>query len=86
LNIGSGQETMINALVNAIEAATGQAVNRVWNQEKSGGVRRLVADISQARELLGFRPKISLAEGLQKMLVEDGRFQAGERVMAGTGV
>lgn len=86
LNIGSGQETTIHDLVNAIEAATGQAVNRVWNQEKSGGVRRLVADISQARQLLGFRPKIPLDEGLQRMLAEDARFQVYEPIMTGPGV
>jgi hypothetical protein len=82
LNIGSGQETTVNALVDAIETAAGRSINRVWNQGKSGGVQRLVADISQARELLGFRPKISLSEGLQRMLVEDARFQVGERVLA----
>jgi UDP-glucose 4-epimerase len=86
LNIGSGQETTVNALVDAIETATGRSINRVWNQEKSGGVQRLVADISQARELLGFRPKISLDEGLQKMLVEDARFRVGEPALAGTGL
>jgi UDP-glucose 4-epimerase len=78
LNIGSGQETTVNALADAIETATGNAVNRVWNQEKTGGVQRLVADITQARELLGFQPKVSLAQGLQNMLLQDPRFKAGE--------
>ncbi len=82
LNIGSGQETTVNALVDAIQAATGHSINRVWNREKTGGVQRLVADISQARELLGFRPKISLDDGLQKMLARDPRFQAGEPALA----
>lgn len=82
LNIGSGRETTVNALVNAIEAATGRSVNRVRNREKSGGVRRLVADISQAREWLGFRPNVSLDEGLQKMLAKDARFQVDERALA----
>ncbi|MFZ0547274.1 MAG: NAD-dependent epimerase/dehydratase family protein [Candidatus Promineifilaceae bacterium] len=82
MNIGSGQETTVNVLVNAIEKATNRSVNRVWNQEKSGGVRRLVADISQARKLLGFRPKVSLDEGLQRMLSEDPRFQVGEPTFA----
>jgi UDP-glucose 4-epimerase len=69
-------------LVDAIEAATGRSVNRVWNGEKSGGVQRLVADISQAKKLLGFRPKITLNNGLQKMLLEDSRFKVGEPALA----
>lgn len=81
LNIGSGQETTVNALVDAIEASTGRSVNRVWNKEKSGGVQRLVADISQARELLGFRPKVSLNDGLQRMLALDPRFQVSEPIL-----
>lgn len=82
LNIGSGQETTVNALVDAVEAATGRSINRVWNKEKSGGVQRLVADINQAKELLGFRPRISLNDGLQQMLALDSRFKVGEPTFA----
>ena len=82
LNIGSGQETTVNALVDAIEAATGRSINRVWNKEKSGGVQRLVADINRAKELLGFRPKITLKDGLQKLLLEDSRFKVDEPALA----
>ncbi len=82
LNIGSGQETTVNDLVNAIEAATEHSINRIWNQEKLGGVQRLVADISQAKALLGFRPKVSLKEGLARMLIEDTRFRIGEPTLA----
>lgn len=78
LNIGSGKETTVYALVDAIETATGKKVSRVWNREKTGGVQRLVADITQAKELLGFQPQVSLAQGLQNMLIHDPRFKAGE--------
>ncbi len=74
LNIGSGRETSINALVDAIEKVTGRKVNRIVNPAQRGGDQRLVADISKARELLGFEPKTSLAGGLQLALLEDPRF------------
>lgn len=74
LNIGSGQETTIEELVNVMETISGRQANRVHNLEKSGGVQRLVADIDQANKLLGFRPKISLKDGLERMLGEDPRF------------
>ncbi|MCP4415913.1 MAG: NAD-dependent epimerase/dehydratase family protein [Chloroflexi bacterium] len=75
INIGSGVETSLVQLVAHIEQVTGKRVNWLRNQQKGGGVPRLVADISRAQQLLGFRPAISLSEGLQRMLIEDGRFQ-----------
>jgi UDP-glucose 4-epimerase len=74
LNIGSGRETTINTLIEHIEHVTKRNALRVWNREKTGGVRRLVADISRARELLDFTPHVDLVKGLLSMMVEDTRF------------
>ncbi len=74
INIGSGQETSLATLIEKIEKVSGKSANCIFNQEKTGGVPRLVADISQAKKLLGFKPSISLKDGLERMLVEDGRF------------
>lgn len=74
INIGSGVETSIAALVDLIEEVVGHKLNRVHNQEKTGGVPRLVADISRARLMLGFRPHRSLSKGLQLTLEQDHRF------------
>lgn len=79
INIGSGVETNITELVNQIERVTGQSVNRIVNRGKSGGVPRLVADISRAQMVLGFRPFVTLAEGLRLILQEDERFSRGAR-------
>ncbi len=65
INIGSGVETTVNDLTDLIEMVSGRSVNRLYNKEKSGGVTRLVADISRARALLGYRPRISLKKGLK---------------------
>lgn len=75
INIGSGIETNLNDLVNQMEIVTGRSVNRLYNGEKSGGVPRLVADISRAQTLLGFRPQTNLAAGLRRTLQEDERFR-----------
>ncbi|MCB8982838.1 MAG: NAD-dependent epimerase/dehydratase family protein [Ardenticatenaceae bacterium] len=74
INVGSGVETSLDNLVNEIETVTGHTVNRIYNGEKSGGVPRLVADVSRAQTLLGFRPFTSLAAGLRRTLQEDERF------------
>jgi len=73
-NVGSGLGTTISALVEQLEIVTGRRAQRVWNREKSGGVRQLVADISKAREVLNYHPKVTLDVGLERMLVEDPRF------------
>ncbi len=75
INIGSGKETSIRALVEQIREVTGQPVNVINNSSKTGGVPRLVADIQRARELLDFEPQTSLAEGLLAMLARDRRFE-----------
>lgn len=75
INIGSGVETSIAALVEVIAKVTGQSVHQIDNRKRSGGVPRLVADISRAQLLLGLRPLVSLPEGIDRMLREDSRFQ-----------
>lgn len=75
INVGSGRETSVRELVDLVEEVTGHQVNRVHNREKSGGVGRLVADITRARELLGWQPRVGLIEGLKRTVVTDERFQ-----------
>ncbi len=74
INVGSGVETSVATLVDTIEKVNGRSLNRLFNPEKSGGVPRLVADISRAQTLLGFRPQTDLLTGLQRILKEDSRF------------
>jgi UDP-glucose 4-epimerase len=75
INIGSGRETSVNELSRLVEDTTGIALKQLYNREKSGGVKRLVADIALARELLQWEPSVSLAEGLARTLADDGRFR-----------
>ncbi len=76
INVGSGQEVTINALVDAIERATKRTAHRLYNEvEETGGVSRLVADVSLAAEKLDFRPKVGLDTGLRHILAEDEQFK-----------
>lgn len=74
INLGSGVETTIEALADLVQRLTGSHVNRLYHREQSGGVRRLVADISRAHSVLDYRPIITLEEGLQRILRSDARF------------
>ena len=75
INIGSGQEVSITQLIDQIEHVTGHEAHRLLRAEEGGGVPRLVADISLAGELLKWKPRVSLEEGLRRMLAEDERFR-----------
>ena len=65
INIGSGQEVSVNELVRKISAVTGVEINPLYNTAQSGGVRRSVADITRAQELLNWQPQVALEEGLR---------------------
>mgnify|MGYP001140501079 CR=1 FL=1 len=73
-NVGSGVEVSINQLVDIIEEVVGRRVHRLYSNAESGGVSRLVADISLAQQKLGFKPKADLRKGLRLLLAEDRQF------------
>jgi UDP-glucose 4-epimerase len=75
INIGSGVETSVEQLIARIEELTGRNAHVLYNQEQSGGVRRLVADLEKAERLLDYRPQVSLQEGLERTLQADERFR-----------
>jgi len=75
VNIGSGLEVSIAQLVERIERVTGREAHCLPNPEEAGGVPRLVADIRLAGELLKWKPRVSLDDGLRRMLAEDERFR-----------
>jgi UDP-glucose 4-epimerase len=77
INIGSGQEVSINDLAAQVAVATGREVNVLHNLEQPSGVSRLVADVSLARQLLGWTPSTGLDQGLRLTLDRDPRFSQG---------
>jgi UDP-glucose 4-epimerase len=69
LNLGSGVEVTINALAEHVAVAAGRRDAVIeHDQPRPGDVNRLVADISRARTLLGYEPRVSLSAGLQHLL------------------
>jgi len=75
INIGSGVATSINALAEHILTLTHSGGNILYSHAESGGVSRLQADVSLARQVLGYVPQISLEEGLRRMFMEDARWK-----------
>jgi len=66
INLAYGEGQTLQQLVELIEQATGQRANATYKDALTGEVTRYVADIGKARQLLGYEPKTSLAQGIPK--------------------
>ena len=67
-NIGHGASVSLLELVAALNQLLGTNIKPVHGPARPGDIRLSQADISRARRDLGFDPKISFLEGLQRTL------------------
>jgi UDP-glucose 4-epimerase len=65
LNVATGRSTTVNELAEAIGSLFGRSVDREERPERTGDIRDSWADVTRARELLGWEPRIGLEEGLR---------------------
>lgn len=75
INVGSGVETSVRELTNQVLDVTKSKAEVMFNPRNDPGVSRMCADLSLARERLGYRSRISLTEGLRLTLERDPRFR-----------
>jgi len=76
INVGSGTETNLRELVSLVLEITGSQAEVMYNPRTSSGVSRMRADLTLAREKLGYQPSISLADGIRLTLEKDPRFKS----------
>ena len=65
-NIGCGERITLNTLIGLLEKITGVKAAVHHAASKQGDVRHSLADITLARRLLGYEPKIGVTLGLRK--------------------
>jgi UDP-glucose 4-epimerase len=65
VNVATGRGTSVNELADTVAAVLGKEVEREFHPQRAGDVRDSWADVDRARELLGWRPRIDLEEGLR---------------------
>lgn len=69
LNVGSGVATTVNDVVATLFSAFGREVpSTVTGQYRLGDIRHNVADVSRLREVLGFTPRTSFADGVRQFV------------------
>ena len=64
INLAFGHGSTLVDLVNLISLALRKKPNATYESSRPGEVTRYVADLSKARELLGYRPKTPLTAGV----------------------
>ena len=65
VNIGTGRETKIRELAEAIRELTGFEGEIAWDPSKPDGQPERSLDVSRARELIGFEAETALEDGLR---------------------
>jgi UDP-glucose 4-epimerase len=69
INLGFGAEVSVNDLAIQVAAVVGRPDAEIRHDSpRPGDVLRLYADMSHAKALLGYEPRVSLGEGLSALL------------------
>ena len=67
-NIGGGSRSSLNQVLASLEDILAKSIRRERRPSQPGDVRHTWADLSRARSLLGFSPRVSLREGLSRQV------------------
>ena len=66
VNIGTGEATSVNEIFRRLKGLTGYDAPPVHGPDRPGDVRHFRLDISRAKRVLGWAPKVGLPEGLER--------------------
>jgi UDP-glucose 4-epimerase len=75
INIGSGVETSVRRLAQAVLETVGAEGTWIFKEDQDHGPSRMCANIDLARAKLGYVPRVRLDAGLRLMVDRDPRFQ-----------
>lgn len=67
-NLGNGTPTRLNDFIKLVETNLGKKAVIVQKPDQPGDVPRTCADITKARELLGYDPKTPFPDGIRKLV------------------
>ncbi len=68
LNIACGEQITINAVIEHINRCVGKRVKPLYVPDRPGDVKHSMADISLAEKVIGYKPVVQFAEGLEKAI------------------
>jgi UDP-glucose 4-epimerase len=65
-NVATGERVTLNETVKLLQGLTGYSGDPIYGAERGGDIKHSLADISAAKQHLGYEPKIDFAEGLRR--------------------
>ncbi|MGH9682055.1 MAG: SDR family oxidoreductase [Candidatus Acidiferrales bacterium] len=65
-NGGTGQRITLNEVLKLLEQIAGKRIQASYDPPRNGDIRHSQADISLAREVLGYEPRVPFEEGLRR--------------------
>jgi UDP-glucose 4-epimerase len=68
MNVGGGHRITVNDLIGHLREITGSASEVVYSDKQKGDAEHTLADTSLAGELVGYRPEVSIREGLGRFV------------------
>ena len=68
INIACGEAITVNAIIDMINKIVGKNVKPTYVPSRKGDVKHSLADITQAKKLIGFKPVVSFKDGLKKAI------------------
>jgi len=68
INIACGEAVTVNAIIKAINELLGKNVRPNYVPSRLGDVKHSLADISAAKNLIGYKPVVLFREGLEKSI------------------
>src|SRR3954451_14569374 len=85
INIGTGLPTSVNQIAKMLADGLGKKISaQVVGKFREGDIRHCVADISKAKELLGYQPAVPLKKGIPELLKWVGQQRASDRTAKAT--
>lgn len=85
INIGTGRATSVKQIAELLAKGLGKNIDpEIVGKYREGDIRHCVADISKARKLLSYEPKVTLEAGLAELLDWLGEQDAEDRVESAT--
>jgi len=68
INVGCGQGVTLNKMIEALNSLTASRREAAYDVERPGDIRHSRADLTKARRVLGYKPKVGFLEGLSRTL------------------
>jgi nucleoside-diphosphate-sugar epimerase len=67
-NIARGDRITVNSILQQINKITGKDISPIYSEARAGDIKHSQADITRAREHLGYEARVSFEEGLRRTI------------------